>query len=136
MEAKTMQAHSMQVQEVEDIVREHLSAFARGDFDAWGDSFAPNVFFTAADPEEVFWSRDAAVEEMHKDFDPAFDEGLQIEIEPQSLHTACTSDGRAAWTAAPLHYRIRFQDETSSFVLRQTSLLSKSTYGWSILATH
>ena len=136
MEAKTIQAQSTEVQEVEDIVREHLAAFARGDFDVWGDRFAPHVFFTAADPEEVFLDREKAVAEMHKDFDFAFDEGLQIEIEPESFHIGHTSDGRAAWAAAPLCYHIRFQGETSSFVLRHTSLLSKTALGWRIVATH
>ena len=122
--------------EVEQVVREHLAAFGRGDFDMWGESLAPNVFFTAADPEGVFWDRETAVAEMHKDFDPAFDEDLQIEVEPQSFHVGYTSDGKAAWSASPLSYAIRFQGETGSFVLRHSSLLSRSVHGWFILVSH
>lgn len=122
--------------DVERTIREHLMAFARGDFDAWGAAFAPDVFFTAADPEEVFSKREDAISEMHKDFDPAFDEGLQIEIEPQSLHIGFTSDGNVAWSAAPLQYTISFQEEANSFVLRHTNVLSKINQHWSIVATH
>src|SRR5687768_963734 len=110
METTMIQVASIEIQEVEDIVREHLAAFARGDFDRWGDSFAPYVFFTAADPEEVFWDREAAVAEMHKDFDPALDEGLQINVEPLSFHVGLSSDCKAAWSAAPLRYVVNFQD--------------------------
>ncbi len=127
--------YSIEAQEVEDTVREHLAAFERGDFDAWGSAFAPAVFFTVADPEEVFSTREDAVAEMHKDFDPAFEEGLQIEVEPLSFQVGLTSDGKAAWTVAPLRYWISFQGETSSFVLRHTSVLIKSRLGWSIRAT-
>jgi ketosteroid isomerase-like protein len=135
MEAKTMQVRTVEAQEVEDLVREHLAAFARGDFDAWGKSLAPNVFFTAADPEEVFSNRTDAVAEMHKDFDFAFDEGLQIEIEPQSIHIGASPDGTIAWSAAPLRYMVSFQGEINSFMLRHTTVLSKAGHQWSILAT-
>ena len=135
METRTVLVHLMETREVEDIVHKHLAAFARGDFDAWGDSFAPNVFFTAADPEEVFLEREAAVAEMHRDFDPAFDEGLQIQVEPLSFHAGVSYDDNAAWSAAPLEYGINFQGETSSFVLRHTSVLTKTRHGWTIRAT-
>ena len=121
--------------EIEQIVREHLAAFARGHFDAWGASLAPNVFFAAADPEEVFSKREDAVAEMHRDFDFAFDEGLQIEIEPQSIHVGLSPDGKLAWTAAPLRYTVSFQGETNSFMLRHTDVLSRAGDGWTILAT-
>lgn len=134
VETRTVQVHPMETREVEDMVHKHLTAFARGDFDAWGDSFAPNVFFTAADPEEVFLEREAAVAEMHDDFDPAFDEGLQIQVEPLSFHAGVSYDDNAAWSAAPLEYGINFQGETSSFVLRHTSVLTKTRHGWKIRA--
>jgi ketosteroid isomerase-like protein len=121
--------------EIEGIVREHLAAFAHGDFDAWGASFSPDVFFAAADPEEVFSTREDAIAEMHKDFDFAFDEGLQIDIEPQSIHVGISPDGKVAWSAAPLRYMVSFQGETNSFMLRHTDVLSKVGDQWSILAT-
>ena len=135
METSVVQAQSIEAQEVRDTVLEHLGAFARGDFDAWGDAFAPDIFFTAADPEEVFSKRGDAVAEMHKDFDPAFDEGLQIEVRPLSFHTGVSLDGHAAWSAAPLRYGIHFQGERNSFMLRHTSVLAKTAHGWSIRAT-
>jgi ketosteroid isomerase-like protein len=122
-------------EEIDHFVREHLGAFARGNFDAWGASFAPDVFFTAADPEEVFSKREDALAEMHKDFDFAFDEGLQIEIEPQSIHIGLSPDGKVAWSTAPLRYTVSFQGETNSFMLRHTDVLSKAGDRWSILAT-
>ena len=122
-------------EEIEQLVREHLTAFARGHFDAWGASLDPNVFFAAADPEEVFSKRGDAIAEMHRDFDFAFDEGLQIEIEPQSIHVGLSPDGKLAWSAAPLQYTVSFQGETNSFILRHTDVLSRTAEGWSILAT-
>jgi ketosteroid isomerase-like protein len=79
--------------------------------------------------------REAAIAEMQKDFDPAFDEGLQIEVEPLSFHAGIASDGDAAWSAAPLRYGINFQEETSSFVLRHTSVFARSDQRWSIRVT-
>lgn len=135
MQTSMIQTDLMEAREVDVTVREHLAAFARGDFDTWGDSLAPNVFFVAADPEEVFSRREDAVAEMHRDFDFAFDEGLRIQIEPQSTHVGVASDGKLAWTAAPLRYTVRFQGESNSFVLRHTAVLSKTDQRWSILAT-
>jgi ketosteroid isomerase-like protein len=135
MQTKVIPAHSVEAREIEDIVREHLAAFARGDFDAWGERLASNVFFMAADPEEVFRDRQAAVAEMHKDFDFAFDEGLQMDLEPQSFHVGISPDGSLAWSAAPLSYKVSFQGETNSFMLRHTSVLAKVDHQWSILAT-
>jgi ketosteroid isomerase-like protein len=135
MQTIRIQPDFVAVQEIEVTIREHLAAFARGDFDAWGGGFAPHVFFMAADPEEVFSDREAAVAEMHKDFDFAFDEGLQIKIEPESFHVGISPDGSLAWTAAPLNYKVSFQGETNSFALRHSSVLSKADQQWSILAT-
>ena len=122
--------------EIENIVRQHLDAFAQGDFDTWGAQLAPDVFFTAADPEEVFSNHEAAIAEMHRDFDPAFDDGLKIEIQPQSFHIGSSADGSAAWIATPLEYTVSFGEESISFVLRHTDVLAKSDDQWSILATH
>jgi ketosteroid isomerase-like protein len=122
-------------EEIEQIVYEHLAAFALGDFDAWGAWFSPNVFFVAADPEEVFSKQEDAVAEMHRDFDFAFDEGLQIDIEPQSIHVGLSPDGNVAWSAAPLRYTVSFQGESNSFTLRHTTVLSKTDHRWSIRAT-
>lgn len=135
MATNTIHTSSVEGEEVEDTVRKHLAAFARGDFDAWGAQFAPNVFFTAADPEEVFSEREAAVAEMHKDFDPAFQEGLQLDIEPESFRIGLSSDHNTAWSAVPLRYTVSFQGETTSFLIRHTALLSKSDNQWSILVT-
>jgi ketosteroid isomerase-like protein len=135
METEAIQTKPIEAEQVEYTVRAHLAAFGRGDFDAWGAAFARDIFFTAAGPEEVFWTREDAVAEMHKDFDPAFDEGLQIEVEPLSFHAGVSADGASAWSAAPLEYGINFQGETSSFVLRHTSLLTKLNRGWSIAVT-
>ncbi len=135
METEAIQTKPIEAEQVEETVREHLAAFGRGDFDAWGAAFARDIFFTAADPEEIFWTREDAVAEMHNDFDPAFDEGLQIEVEPLSFHSGVSADGAAAWSAAPLEYGINFQGESSSFVLRHTSLLTKLKRGWSIAVT-
>ena len=121
--------------EIDQVVREHLAAFACGHFDAWGAWLAPNVFFAAADPEEVFSKREDAIAEMHRDFDFAFDEGLQINIQPQSIYVGLSLDGKLAWCAAPLRYTVNFQGETNSFMLRHTDVLAKATDGWSILAT-
>jgi ketosteroid isomerase-like protein len=77
METEAIQTKAMQAEFVEETVLEHLAAFGRGDFDAWGAAFAADIFFSAADPEEVFSSREDVVTEMHDDFAPAFDEVLQ-----------------------------------------------------------
>jgi ketosteroid isomerase-like protein len=121
--------------EVERTVREHLAAFERGSFDAWGANLAPNVFFTAADPEEVFSERGCAIAEMHKDFAPAFDEGLKLDIQSQSFHIGASFDGRVAWSATPLQYTVSFGGERTSFLIRHTDLLTKSDEQWSILVT-
>jgi ketosteroid isomerase-like protein len=136
METNAIRIHSIEALEVEYLVREHLAAFGRGDFDAWGAAFAPDVFFTAADPEEVFFKREDAVAEMHRDFDEAFDDGLQIEVEPVSFHVGLSPDRMFAWSAAPLRYTVSFQGEINSFTLRHTSLLSNVGQHWSIRATH
>ena len=122
-------------EEIEQILREHLAAFTRGQFDAWGTSLAPNVFFAAADPEEVFSKREDVIAEMHRDFDFAFDESLQIEIDPQSVHVGLSPDEKLAWSAAPLQYTVSFQGEINSFTLRHTGVLARAGDGWSILAT-
>jgi ketosteroid isomerase-like protein len=121
--------------EIDHIVREHLAAFARGHFDAWGAAFAADVFFTAADPEEVFSRREDVIAEMHRDFDFAFDEGLQIDIQPQSIRVGLSADGKVAWSAAPLRYTVSLKGETNSFMLRHTNVLSRVGDGWSILAS-
>ncbi len=134
MQTAIFQTDMMEVGDIEGAVREHLAAFARGDFDAWKESFAPNVFFTAADPEDVFFERETVVAEMHRDFDFAFDEGLQVDMEPQSFHLGASPDLKLAWSAAPLRYTVRFQGEANSFVLRHTAVLSKIDRRWSITA--
>jgi ketosteroid isomerase-like protein len=121
--------------EIEHTVRQHLAAFAHGDFDAWGAQLAPDVFFTAADPEEVFSNRQDAVAEMHKDFDPAFDEDLKLDIRPLSFRTGVSKDGSAAWCATPLEYTVHFRGETTSFLIRHSDVLTKSDRGWTIVAT-
>jgi ketosteroid isomerase-like protein len=136
MQTATFRTDVVEIRDVEDTVREHLSAFARGDFNAWGASLAPNVFFTAADPEKVFSTQEDAVAEMHRNFDFAFDEGLQIDVDPQSLHIGVSPDGKAAWSASPLRYTVRFQGESNSFVLRHTAVLTKVDSQWSIVSTH
>ena len=135
MQTTIFQTDVMEVGDIEGAVREHLAAFARGDFDAWGESFAPNVFFTAADPEEVFLERETVVAEMHRDFDFAFDEGLQVDLEPQSFRLGISPDQKLAWSAAPLRYTVRFQGEANSFVLRHTAVLLKIDRRWFITAT-
>jgi hypothetical protein len=121
--------------DVEKMVRQHLAAFARGDFESWGAQLAPKVFFTAADPEEVFLDRQDAVAEMHKDFDPAFQAGMKLNIEPQDITTRTSPDGKAAWSGTPLQYTVTLEGETTKFQIRHTDVLEKNGRDWSIVAT-
>jgi hypothetical protein len=109
--------HTIRI-EVENVVRAHLAAFERGDFERWGARLAPNVFLTAADPAEVFAMREATLAEMHKDFDPAFAAGLKLSIQPQAIHIGASPDGLVAWSAAFLAYGVTIEAEAFEFNLR------------------
>jgi hypothetical protein len=118
------------------IVRAHLMAFEQGDFESWGAKMLSTVFMMAADPAEVFTGRQAALDEMHKDFDEAFAEGMQLSIWPQGIYLGVSPDRQMAWSAAPLDYSVVFGEEVLPFHLRETNIFYRQSNQWSVAAAH
>jgi ketosteroid isomerase-like protein len=119
---------------VDSVMRNHFSAFERGDLAAWSGIFAPDVFFTAANPAQVFASRDSAREGMQREFGPAMQAGLKLAIRPLSDQIWVAGDGRTAAAAYDLDYTVRYESQLFPYRLRSSYLLERDSSGWRVLA--
>ncbi|HVR37755.1 MAG TPA: nuclear transport factor 2 family protein [Thermoanaerobaculia bacterium] len=122
--------------DAEKFVRAHLADFAAGYLETWAASIDDDALLIPADPAEPLVSREAIVAELHNDFDPAFESGMALEIEPKRIVVRESRDGTAAWTATTMRYKVRFGGATFSFERRNTSLLHKKNDAWSVAVSN
>jgi hypothetical protein len=128
--------HDVNRSSVKEFIDNHISAFENGDFDNWGAGMNENVFLIAADPFEAIEGRKAIVAEMHKDFDPAFKEGLKLDIKVDHFHTGISSKGKTAWDGSILEYKIIMGTDTLPFIIRTTNILVKKNDKWEIVVAN
>ena len=120
---------------VDSMMRGHFAAFERGDLAGWTGIMADDVFLTAADPAEVFDSRDAALAEMKRDFTPAFQAGLKLSVRPRASFVWVENNGRTATATFDLDYTVSIANQTHPYRLRASYLLAGDTTGWQVLAS-
>jgi ketosteroid isomerase-like protein len=120
---------------VDSLMRNHFSAFQRGDIDTWSDIFGDSVFFTAADPANVFTGRDSVRARMQEDLGKVTQSGITLAIQPSSSRIWVTDDGRTAGATYELDYSATYQNQTFPYRLRSSYLLERdTTTGWKVLA--
>jgi ketosteroid isomerase-like protein len=119
---------------VDSAMRSHFSAFERGDMAAWSEILAPDVFFTAANPAQVFAGRDSVRENMQRDLGPTLAAGVKLAIQPLSNLIWVAENGRTAAATYDLDYTVRYDDQVIPYRLRSAYLLERDTSGWRVLA--
>jgi ketosteroid isomerase-like protein len=119
---------------VDSVMRNHFDAFQRGDIDTWGSILADDVFFTAADPANVFDNRDSVSARMKQDFQRVAESGIGLAIRPISSRIWLTDDGQTAGATNELDYAITYQAQSFSYRLRSSYLLEHDASGWKVLA--
>jgi hypothetical protein len=119
---------------VDSLMRSHFAAFQRGDIDSWSGILRVSVFFTAADPANVFTSRDSVSARMRQDLAKVSESGITLVIQPSSSRIWVSDDGRAAGATYELGYSATYQNQTFPYRLRSSYLLERDTTGWKVLA--
>lgn len=120
--------------ELDSTMRNHFSAFERGDISTWSGILADNVFFTAAGPTDVFAGRDSATAKMQQDIGRVREAGITLAIQPVRHLIWVADQGRTAGATYELDYAVTYQDQRFSYRLRSAYLLERDTTGWKALA--
>lgn len=119
---------------VDSAMRAHFAAFQQGDMAAWSSLMREDVFFTAADPAQVFVNRDTLQAEMTRSFTPAINAGLKVSVTPRESLVWVDSDGKSATASYDLDYNVELQGKSYPYRLRASYVLAKDTMGWQALA--
>jgi len=120
--------------QVDSVMRNHFAAFQRGDVDGWSRILADDVFFTAADPANVFDNRDSVIARMRQDLGQVAQSGITLAIRPVSSRIWLTADGLTSGATYELDYSATYQTQTFNYRLRSSYLLERDTTGWKVLA--
>ena len=120
--------------EVDSVMRQHFAAFGRGDIESWSGILADSVFFTAADPANVFDNRDSVSAVMKRDLDRVAQSGITLAVRPSTSHIWVTGDGLTAGATSELDYSATYQARTFQYRLRSSYLLERDVTGWKVLA--
>lgn len=116
--------------EVDSAMRRHFTAFEQGDLATWSTLLDPAVFFTGADPADVFSHRDSVRAGIQEDFGPAFGAGLTLSIKPVATAIWTAPDGRTASAIYDLDYTARVGNRTIPYRLRAAYFLEQDSAGW------
>jgi hypothetical protein len=121
--------------DVDSAMRSHFSAFERGDMAAWSRLLGPDIFFTAADPADVFASRDSVGQSMERKFVLAREAGVTLAMRPRSNVIWVDDDGGTAAATYDLDYTVTYKNQVFPYHLRAAYLLERDSSGWTALAT-
>lgn len=116
--------------EVDSAMRHHFAAFERGDLATWSALLDPAVFFTGADPADVFSHRDSVRAGIEADFGPAFGAGLTLSIKPVAAAIWTAPDGRTASAIYDLDYTATVGNRIIPYRLRAAYFLEHDSAGW------
>ena len=119
---------------VDSAMRSHFSAFERGDIMTWSGMLADSVFFTAADPTNVFPSRDSVQQKMQQDLGQALKTGVKLTIRPMRDRIWVADDGLTAGATYELDYEVTYREQRFGYRLRTSYLLVRDSSGWKALA--
>jgi hypothetical protein len=121
--------------QVDSTLRRHFTAFESGDMATWGGIFGPEVFFTAADPAQVYSGRDTLLTSMESSLRPSLEAGISIALRPMSDVIWVEADGRTAAATYELDYTVSYEKQVFPYRLRAAYLLERDTAGWRALAS-
>ncbi len=122
--------------EIETLVRGQYAAIERGDLTAWATAFSPDVLLIGTDPGEVMLGRDTVLTRMNKSAGTRMAAELRREYRSTRLHIGIAPDGRAAWVADRIEYKLQGAGIDKTVWFRMSEVLSKTATGWEIRVAH
>jgi hypothetical protein len=120
--------------QVDSTLRRHFTAFGSGDLATWSGVFGPEVFFTAADPGQVYSGRDTLLTSMESSLRPSLEAGITVALRPLNHFIWVEPDGRTATATYELDYTVTYENQVFPYRLRAAYVLDRDTAGWRALA--
>jgi ketosteroid isomerase-like protein len=121
---------------VDALTSRMLEHFAQGDLEAWGRTLTDDVFLIAADPEEAIAGRDAILEELQSDFEPAFAQGLRLDLRSRARRIGLARDLESAWVTDEIDYGVESGGRRATYRLRFSGVAAETESGWRFLVLH
>ena len=118
------------------LVERHYVDFERGALDAWGSTMSADAVVITADPFEMTAGRDSIVELLSRDFDPAFDQGLLLNLRSTALAIGLDPQAGGAWVTDRIAYGFKFLGDSAEYTIRFSAVAEKRDTGWVFVTLH
>jgi hypothetical protein len=117
------------------VVDEQYRAIERGELDVWARGFAPDALLIGTDAGEVYVGREAILEHVAKGASARMRADVKRSYRSTRRHLGTAPDGKSAWIADEIDYRVTSPEGSKTYLFRMTSLLAEVDGAWAILAS-